>query len=444
MLTYLLFLVWLRKNIVPGGKPAGHKWIHRAIFRVAVGIGILWLAVSIALPILLPVFHFPDPDGPYSIGTVTYDWTDAGRPEIFDSNSKARRELMVQIWYPAKKGLSSTHTPYIPDADVVMPAMARLHHWPRFMLKQLRYVTTDAAGSVPTADDKPSYPVLIYLEGHTGYRQMTYFQVEALVSHGYIVVAIDQPGAAASVVFPDGHQIDIVGRFPQIQVLVNQSLSPVEKAPHLNGQSFPDGIIPYFAQDVSFTLDRLAAINTADPKLILTGKLDLRHAGIFGMSLGGMVAAEACLKDPRIKAGLIEDVAITADVVKMGLQQPVMLITRPADMMRLERRETGGWAEKDIVQTQNTMHALYSSLPGDGYFVQIPGMFHIDFTDLDLVSPIFPTIGFSGPIVVRRGHDIINAYSVAFFDKQLKGAVTPLLDVSAKQFPEVIFETRRP
>jgi alpha-beta hydrolase superfamily lysophospholipase len=48
--------------------------------------------------------------------------------------------------------------------------------------------------------------VLLFLEGATGFRQMNTFQVEELVSHGYVVAAIDQPGAAAAVVFPDGRQ----------------------------------------------------------------------------------------------------------------------------------------------------------------------------------------------------------------------------------------------
>ena len=91
-----------------------------------------------------------------------------------------------------------------------------------------------AAESVPAADDKLSYPVLIYLEGLTGYRQMNIFQVEELVSHGYIVVGIDQPGVAASVVFPDGHQIAGLSKM-QMDPLIQQSASPAEKAPLLNG-----------------------------------------------------------------------------------------------------------------------------------------------------------------------------------------------------------------
>ena len=35
------------------------------------------------------------------------------------------------------------------------------------------------------------------------------------------------------------------------------------------------------AQDVSFTLDQLAALNQADPRGTLAGKLDLQRVGVF-------------------------------------------------------------------------------------------------------------------------------------------------------------------
>jgi hypothetical protein len=138
------------------------------------------------------------------------------------------------------------------------------------------------------------------------------------------------------------------------------------------------------------------------------------------------------------------DVVMTADVVQMGLQQPAMWITRDAETMRLERERSGGWTEKDIEQTQTTMRAVYNTLPGDGYFVQVPGMFHIDLTDDTYISPIFPTIGFSGPIGIQRAHNIINAYSLAFFDRYLKGQAGALLNGPAEQYPEILFESRRP
>jgi len=38
----------------------------------------------------------------------------------------------------------------------------------------------------------------MFLEGVTGFQQMNMFQGEELVSHGYIVVAIDQPGVGGN------------------------------------------------------------------------------------------------------------------------------------------------------------------------------------------------------------------------------------------------------
>ncbi len=439
-LVLVFFLVWLLGISIPGGIP-----VNRLIASIGIGLSVLGILVSIILPIVLPVFHFPNPTGPYAIGTTTYHWADTSRPEIFTTDPNDHRELMVQIWYPAKK-LASQYAPYVQDVSAVMTATAQIHSWPDFTLQHIKYVTTQAAESVPVADDKPSYPVLIFLEGLTGFRQQNTFQVEELVSHGYIVVGIDQPGAAATVVFPDGHQIAIgelaAPPVAQMQLLINQSLSPAELAPLLNGQAMPNGIIPYFAQDVGFTLDELASINTSDPKGILTGKMDLEQTGVFGMSLGAMVGAETCLNDPRIKACLLEDAAMPADVVSKGLHQPTMFITRPAATIRLERQTAGGWPEAAIVQTLTTMRAVYTSAQGDGYYVQVPGMYHIDMTDLDLLSPILPLIGISGPIGAERAHDIVNVYSVAFFDNYLNNQPSLLLNGPSTQYPDVLFEKR--
>ncbi len=435
-LSLIFFLIWLLGIIIPGG-----IHINRLFSGACVGVGVLALIVSNALPLVLPVFHFPHPSGPYRIGTMTYHWVDTSRDEIFSTDPNAHRELIVQIWYPAKENSSASAT-YVQDAGVLSPVLARLAHLPEFTFNYFKYVTTDASPSVPMATDKPNYPVLIFLEGLNGFRQMNTFQVEELVSHGYIVAAIDQPYAAASVVFPDGHYITGLTK-DQMEPFTQQSINPVEKAPILNGQALKNGEIPYFAQDVSFTLDQLTALDKTDPDGILTGRLDLQHIGTFGISLGAMVASEAGHKDPRLKACLLMDAAMPADVVQAGLQQPSMWITRDADTMRLERQRAGGWPEWAITQTLTTMRKVFNkSLPGDGYYVQVPGMFHLNFTDTPYFSPLAPLMGFAGPINAQRAFDIVNAYSLAFFDHHLKGRLATLLDVPTLQYPEVLFEKR--
>ena len=151
----------------------------------------------------------------------------------------------------------------------------------------------------------------------------------------------------------------------------------------LNGQVLKDGIIPYLAQDAIFTLDQLTTLNQADTNGILTGRLDLQRAGTFGVSLGGIVGSEACRLETRLRACLVMDAPMPADVVKDGLRQPIMWITRDAETMRLERQRGGGWSEADIEQHQTTMRAVFEkSVPEAGYFVQVPGMFHINLTDI--------------------------------------------------------------
>jgi len=423
-LSGLFFLVWL----LQGGKPAGASRERSRAKRLAsllsAGLGALGLAISAVLPVIFPVFRFPRPTGPYEIGTLTYHWVDADRPEVFTAAPDDRRELMVQIWYPAEGDPSSPRAPYIQDAGAVGPALARNLNLPRFTLGHLKYITTHATPSAPVADDQPSYPVLILSQGNGGWRQEHTFQVEELVSHGYIVAAIDQPYAAAMVVFPDGRQAAYDWR--------------------MRDRTFEDPLFPYLAQDAVFTLDQLTALNQADPNGILTGRLDLQRAGLVAHSLGAIVGAEACRLEPRrLRACLLEDAFMPPDVVRAGLQQPTMWITRDAETMRLERRRSGGWSAADITEHLTTMRAVFESLPGDGYYVQVPGMFHIDMTDVPLLTPLASRLGIAGPIGGERAHRIVNAYSVVFFDRHLKDLQAALLDGPAEEFAEVLFETRR-
>ena len=212
-----------------------------------------------------------------------------------------------------------------------------------------------------------------------------------------------------------------------------------------NGRAFHENsIIPYLAQDVTFTLDRLAALNLVDANGILAGKLDLRRVGVFAVSLGGIVASEACRLDARLRACLVMDAPMSTDVVKAGLHQPGMWITRDATSMRLERQRAGGWSEAEIEAHQTSMRTVYEGPSGTKYFVRVPGMFHSNFTDIPNWTPLAPQLGLAGPIDARRAHDIVNAYSLAFFNRHLLGRSAALLDGAAKQYPDALFESRRP
>jgi predicted dienelactone hydrolase len=394
------------------------------------------LTISLIIPQLFPIFHFQRPTGPYQIGTVTYHFIDKNRREIFQSGADRFRELIVQIWYPTKDS-STTRYPYLPEAEALTRELSRLHRIPRFLFHHLRYVQSNAIPSASIAPDQPRYPILIFLEGLAGFRQMNTFQVEELVSHGYIVAAIDQPYAAANVVFPDEHQIT-GAPITQMKEWMAPSLEPIANPPILNGHTLTDGIIPYLAEDVRFTLHELEKVNQSDPHQLLTGKMDLQHLGMIGVSLGGIVAGEVCQSGAPVQACIVIDAPMTQSTVKNGLKQPTMWLTRNAKTMEKE-----GWSQKDIDQHQTTMRSVFHTLPTDGFFIQLPDFFHVDFTDVPYWTPLAPLLKITGRYNWKKGHQMINAYSLAFFDQYLKGLSSDLLEGKQKIDPNVHLEMKR-
>ena len=166
---------------------------------------------------------------------------------------------------------------------------------------------------------------------------------------------------------------------------------------------------------------------------MLAGKLDLNSVGIFGVSLGAMVGAQACHDDPRLKACLMVDAAMPVAVAQSGLTQPSMWITRDADVMRLERERSGGWSEDEIRMTQETMRAAFGkSTSPSKYFVDVPGAFHVDFTDAPLWTPVATQLGLSGPQGAQTP-EILSAYMTAFFNEALSGG--PSLSFQKKPSP---------
>ena len=442
-LAGLAFLFWVKQRTLPRLRGADAPQTPRMAKTWTLGLGIGGLAVSFLLPAAVPVFRFPTPGGHYAIGTATYQWVDTARLDLFRP-SPQRRALLVQVWYPAApQNPVAPRTPYLPDAGAVTGAFAHLQHLPAFLFAHFRFARTNAVADAPVAAGTPRYPVLLFLEGATGFRQMNTFQVEELVSHGYIVAAIDQPGTAAAVVFPGGHP---VAGLPvaQLRPLIRASYVPGASLRLGPGRALANaGIVPYLAQDVRFVLDRLTALNQADPTGRLSGRLDLRRIGVFGVSLGGIVAAEACYRDARLGACLVLDAPMPAAVARAGLRQPTMWLTRDAATMRLERQRAGGWPENEILAQQTTMRAVYQRLRGAGYIVQIRGAFHSNFMDLPTWMPLASWLGIAGPIGGQRAHTIINAYSVAFFNQHLRGSRARLLAGPGTPYPEVHFETRR-
>ncbi|MEN9563694.1 MAG: hypothetical protein RIR73_1938, partial [Chloroflexota bacterium] len=70
------------------------------------------VAVSTALPILLPLPRIPTPSGEFGVGTLSYEMVDESRQEIYSGKDEARR-YMIQVWYPADVKPSDKRAPWM-------------------------------------------------------------------------------------------------------------------------------------------------------------------------------------------------------------------------------------------------------------------------------------------------------------------------------------------
>ena len=61
-LAIIFVLIWLLPTVVPND-----LLINRFFVGLGIISGVLGMLVSLLLPIVLPVFHFPKPTGPYSM-----------------------------------------------------------------------------------------------------------------------------------------------------------------------------------------------------------------------------------------------------------------------------------------------------------------------------------------------------------------------------------------
>jgi hypothetical protein len=84
-------------------------------------------------------------------------------------------------------------------------------------------------------------------------------------------------------------------------------------------------------------------------------------------------------------------------------------------------------------QVEEENRSLIEHSTGDRYEVTLAETQHGHFSDLLLANPP------PGQLDPRRAHEIILAYTLAFFDKYLKGHDSSLLTAPYSPYPEVTF-----
>jgi dienelactone hydrolase len=384
---------------------------------------IVYIVVMVGLPVLFPIFSFEKPTGEYFIGTKSYHIIDMNRKEVRSSDKGKHRELMIQIWYPSKEENSLQPERYIKEVGAITAGIERALSFPAWTLSHLNLVKAHAKENLAISSDKNNFPILIFSHGMTGFRNQNTFQIEKLVSHGYVVVGIDHVYDAAATVFPNGEEV----------LLEPNNLSGFEGL---------DQHMEIWTEDVSFVLDTLEEWNSDKGMDFLSGKLNMDKIGMFGHSYGGAAAAQMLLKDVRIK------VALNMDGVLYGEPIPTVGFSKPYMQMNAVKS-----IDKSIFDTsldaaislsgksRSSYEAFWkesqerreNASKGKGFTMVIPNTSHMSYTDFHLFSPLLCNKGED----IRKVHKIINELSLAFFDEFLLEKKSGLIWDKANKYPEI-------
>ena len=245
--------------------------------------------------------QLPLPTGTYGVGRVSYAFADPSRPEPLAQKAGAVREVVAEVWYPTEAGLSAhSHTAdYLPGFDAAKPKLSQ-----DAINDLFRPATYNGIMPIPIRSRtrrslaiRKSFQSSSFLT--VGETPLSFIppKLKTLVSHGYVVAAVDHPYDTAFTEFPDG----------RIALFAQKEFDAAT--------SQPGGFIAYarqrvelMANDNRFVLTQLHRYATSRklhaPFLY---RLDKTHIGAFGHSIGGLVAARTCQIDARVQACIDQD-----------------------------------------------------------------------------------------------------------------------------------------
>jgi len=168
-------------------------------------------------------------------------------------------------------------------------------------------------------------------------------------------------------------------------------------------------------------LDQLDTINQGAG--ILARTLDLQRVGVMGFSKGGAAAGQFCVTDTRCKAGINLTGFMYGDIVDIDLQVPFFFVN-----------EEELWCPDCYPN-----NLIFKQADSDAYQMKIRGARHSDFVYFPVERGSLQSAGDKPAINGERMILILNEYSLAFFNKHLKGMTSTLLDGPSADFPEVDF-----
>lgn len=331
------------------------------------------------------------------------------------------REIMVHVWYPAEHPLTASAAAYLPDLELFKS------FYPESRLAILGSLRSHAVADAAIAPGRDRYPVLIFSPGGGVSAYFYSAVIEELVSHGYIVAAIDHTFESQQVVFPKD----------RIVVYNESEVKDVLR--------FARERIEVRAADASFVINHLAKFNTTPNRF--RGRIDLARIGIFGHSRGGLAAPMACHRDARFKACLNMDGGTLGgpfypdSVPKQPFMSFVRSKTEPTDEQLVGFKMTRPQWNQNRDRIFSRVNGSFRKVASGSYRVTLAGAIHLTFSDVPSFTPNIDLETLASRFRMIR---IVRSYTLAFFDRNLKKENPQLLQGGSSDYPEITIEQFRP
>jgi predicted dienelactone hydrolase len=403
------------------------EWSKMQSLTTTCLLGVLFIAIAFTLPARAqndkpsPTEPFAPPKGAFAVGTHEYLWIDQNRDEPFTKDPADRRRLLARVWYPAESVPGKERARYVLDVNEFPE---------KSIYRRGQNIKTNAVTDAPLAKGKARFPVLVYQPGGGTARFIGTFQAEEFASQGYIVVSTDHPGFSETILFPDG------SRFQADTLLAPKETGDFRDDVLKNWDWLNKEVFPTWIADATYTLDKLTELERT-PGALFYKRLDLSRIGMVGWSFGGATAVQMSRTDRRVKAVVDQDGQLFGDVRDKGTSRPFMLLHH-GNEDKPPKPEQAEVMKEMIAITKAQNNSLLEHSTNDWYEVTIAKTQHGHFSDFLLFFPPNPK-----ELDPRRAHEIIVAYTLAFFDKYLRGKTSDLLNAPSDRYPEVTFKKRR-
>ncbi|GAA1690486.1 alpha/beta hydrolase [Kribbella yunnanensis] len=362
------------------------------VLLVVVGGGgyVGWVLVQRSEAVSLPA-----PTGKLQVGRQTFEWTDKARKDPYVAGP---RRLAVWAWYPVAKGMSGRKAAYAPGQ------WSGLREKAPFSILQSPFdsVRDPALDHAEVAPGR--FPVVVLLPGEGLSAPMYATLAENLASHGYLVAGVT-PTYSAKLTVLGGQTIESMpAAVPP---------KPEDNSP--GGLQTGDHLVGTWAADARFAAAEVAKEfpDSVDPDF---------GPSYVGHSFGGAAALEACRTDARCAAAVDVDGRQFGEVLKKGVQAPIMLLGADDSCMT---SICGPDAKSDTDRARAL--SLLKASTNTSWCATVPGTRHLNFTDYGtyyLALPLRKRLAL-GTVDPRHALTVQNGYLTTFLAHALRNTPAP-------------------